>query len=138
MEQYIKNIQEFANTHKLIFEREGECGFGRECVGLLHGDNYVDYNPTDSVSYEPIKEFEDDRLYAIAPPLAYHKHNCLAVLGRGEKSIKQLSDWVDSLKELNVTIETYKTGATGVQAIVSGVFGKTVKTNPPSNTTTNG
>ena len=29
------NIHAFANEHKLIFEDEGECGIGRECVGLL-------------------------------------------------------------------------------------------------------
>ena len=52
-----KVIQEFANRFKLIFEEEGECGFCRECVGLTNGNNYVEYNPTDRVNYDYIKEF---------------------------------------------------------------------------------
>ena len=123
------NIQEFANKHKLIFDPEGECGFGRECVGLLHGDNYVDYNPTDSVNYDYIEGFYDERLNEIAPEDAYHNHNCLAVLGRGDNAIRQLSDWVDKLKELGVTVESYPTGATGIQSMISGVIGRAVKIN---------
>lgn len=113
-------IQEFANRFKLIFEDEGECGFGRECVGLTNGNNYVDYNPTDSVNYNYIKDFYDERLFEITPDNAYHKHDCLAVLGRGENAIRQLADWVNKLNELGAVVEKYETGATGLQAIFSG------------------
>lgn len=130
MEQYIKNIQEFANKHKIVFEQEGECGFGRECVGLMHGDNYVDYNPTDDKTYECLPEFLDERLYDIAPKDAYHKHNCLAVLGRGEEAIKQLSEWVDKLKELGVTVEAYKkTNTDLLNVMIHGTHGYAVKVN---------
>lgn len=44
-EQAKKICQDFANKHKLIFEEEGECGFGRECVGLSIGDSWLDFNP---------------------------------------------------------------------------------------------
>ncbi len=132
--QHIQNIQEFANKHKVVLELEGECGFGRECVGLLHGNNYVDFNPTDDTTYEYIKGFFDPRLDEIMPPKAYHKHDCLAVLGRDEESIRQLSEWVDKLKELDVTIESYDTGATGVQALISGITHMAVKVNKPNTT----
>ena len=46
IEECKANIQEFANRFKLIFEDKGECGFGRECVGLTSVTNYVDYNPS--------------------------------------------------------------------------------------------
>lgn len=133
MENYIKNIQEFADKHNIHFEQEGECGFGRECVGLLKKKegNYIDYNPTDSVTYDYIDDLKDDRLWDITPENAYHKHNCLAVLGRGEKAVKELSEWVDALKELDVTIESYETGATGLQAMISGKTGYAVKVNKP-------
>lgn len=131
MKQYIDNIQEFANEHKIVFEPEGECGFGRPCVGLMHGENYVDYNPNNDTTYESIPEYYDERLNDIPPKDAYHKHSCLAVLGRGEEAIKQLSEWVDKLKELDATVVTYETGATGIQVMVSGLFGKTVKLNSP-------
>ena len=122
-----KVIQEFANRFKLIFEEEGQCGFGRECVGLTNGNNYVDYNPTDSVNCDYIKEFYNDKFYDIAPADAYHKHNCLAVLGRGEKSIRQLADWVDKLNEMGAVVEKYATGATGLQAMISGTHNYAVR-----------
>ena len=122
-----KVIQEFANRFKLIFEEEGLCGFGRECVGLTNGNNYVDYNPTDSVNYDYIKEFYNDKFYDIAPADAYHKHNCLAVLGRGEISIRQLADWVDKLNEMGAVVEKYATGATGLQAMISGTHNYAVR-----------
>ena len=127
MEKYIQNIQEFANKWDLIFEQEGEVGFGRDCVGLLKGTNYVDYNPINMNTYEDLKEYYDERLNDIRPDDAYHKHNCLAVLGRGIEPIIQLSEWVDKLKELNVQVVKYSTGAKGIQAMVSGTFGYTVK-----------
>lgn len=133
MEQYIKNIQEFADKHDIVFDQEGECGFGRECVGLKskHQDNYIDYNPTDNVNYNYIESLKDDRLWDITPENAYHKHDCLAVLGRGKEAIKQLSEWVDKLKELDVTICCYSTGATGLQALITGTTGYAVKVNKP-------
>lgn len=127
IEEHKANIQEFANRFKLIFEEEGECGFGRECVGLTNGSNYVDYNPTDSVSYDYIKDFYNEKLYDIAPENAYHKHNCLAVLGREESSIIELSEWIDKLNELGAVVEEYATGATGMQAILSGTHNYAVR-----------
>jgi len=127
LEDCKQSIQSFANKFKLIFEEEGECGFGRECVGLTNGHNYVDYNPTNDTTNEYIQGFYDERFYDIAPPNAYHKHNCIAVLGRGEESIRELSDWVDKLNEIGAVVEKYPTGATGVQAMVSGIYNYAVK-----------
>ncbi|GAF88341.1 unnamed protein product, partial [marine sediment metagenome] len=59
-EECKKNIQEFANRFKLIFDDEGECGFGRECVGLTNGSNWVDYNPDHIETYEHIEGFYDE------------------------------------------------------------------------------
>jgi hypothetical protein len=124
--KYRENILKFANRFKLVFEDEGECGFGRECVGLISGTNYVAYNPCRHPDYEQIEKYYDFRLNEIKPPDAYHKDDCLAVLGREEKAIKQLSDWVDELNKLGAIIEKYETGATGMQALISGTIGVTV------------
>jgi aminoglycoside phosphotransferase family enzyme len=121
------NIEEFANKHNLIFEEEGECGFGRECVGLLYGLNYVAYNPTDSINYDYIEEFYDERFCDITPSDAYHKYDCLAVLGRGDIAIRQLSDWIDELNKIGVKVDKYETGATGIRAIFSGEFGMAIR-----------
>ncbi len=99
-----QNIQEFANQHKIIFDDEGDCGFGRECVGLRDGSGWIDFNPWNRETFKPIEKYSDDRFHAIAPKDAYHKHDCIAVLGRGEDVIRQLSDWVDGLRKLNVKL----------------------------------
>lgn len=127
IEEHKLNIQEFANRFKLIFEEEGECGFGRECVGLMKGSNYVDYNPINNASCDYVKGFYNEKLYEIVPKNAYHKHNCLAVLGRGESSIIELSEWVDKLNKLGAVVERYATGATGIQAMLSGTHNYAVR-----------
>ena len=127
IEQHKANIQEFANRFKLIFEDDGEVGFGRKCVGLTNGSNYVDYNPTQYPDYDYVEEFYDERLFDVIPENAYHKHNCLAVLGNEESSIIQLSEWIDKLKELGAVVEKYKTGATGIQALISGTENYAIK-----------
>ena len=127
IEEHKANIQEFANRFKLIFEDDGEVGFGRKCVGLTNGSNYVDYNPTQYPNYDYVEEFYDERLFDIVPENAYHKHNCLAVLGNEETSIIQLSEWIDKLKELGAVVEKYKTGATGIQALLSGTENYAIK-----------
>ena len=127
IEEYKANIQEFANRFKLIFEDDGEVGFGRKCVGLTNGNNYVDYNPTQFPDFDYVEEFYDERLFDIIPENAYHKHNCLAVLGNEETSIIQLSEWIDKLKELGAVVQKYKTGATGMQALFTGIENYAIK-----------
>ena len=127
IEEHKANIQEFANKFKLIFEDDGEVGFGRKCVGLTNGNNYIDYNPTQFPDYDYVEEFYDERLFDIIPENAYHKHNCLAVLGNEETSIIQLSEWIDKLKELGAVVEKYKTGATGIQALITGIENYAIK-----------
>jgi hypothetical protein len=127
LEECKKIINDFAIKNKLVFEEEGEVGFGRECVGLTKGNNYVDYNPTKYPNYDTIYEFYDSRLDYICPEDHYHKHDCIAVLGRGNDAIRQLCDWVESIDKLGGLVVEYKTGATGFQALLSGTTGYTIK-----------
>lgn len=133
IEECRENIQKFANDHKVIFEDEGEIGFCRPCVGLLRGNCYVAYNPYDYASedYDYIQEYYDQRLYDIVPEDGYHKADHVAVLVRDtqEEALRQLSDWVDALRELKVSLEEYPTGATGMQAMLTGVYGYCFKVN---------
>jgi hypothetical protein len=123
LEEAIKICQDFANKHKIIFEDEGECGFGRECVGFMKG-GWISYNPIrdDNYTIYPVGDNPD-----LLPPDnvtdAYHKYDCLAILGRGEKAIIQLAKWVKHLESKgNPKIVQYETGATGIQAMVTGVL----------------
>lgn len=113
MTTYLRN---WAADNKGYFEPEGEIGFGRECVGIVCGNNYPAYAwETD----EPDPRFPDnvnlrkwERTEEAAPPSrvvdAYHKSECLAVLGRGRSAIWQLYIWVRALEEngVGVVVET--------------------------------
>lgn len=124
MNEDIKFLQEFATKHKLVFEDEGEAGFGRECVGLIKGTNWLDYNPMDMDTYDVIDGMDCQKACDLAPEDAYHKHECFAVLGRGKEAISQLATWVRDLeKEGELEVVQYNTGATGMQAMLTGVYG---------------
>lgn len=64
--------ERFAVDHKVIFDDEGEVGFGRECVGFRDGGKYIDHNPcTSGGDYEPIKELACDACHAPALSLIH-------------------------------------------------------------------
>jgi hypothetical protein len=116
----------FAKKHDIKFERKGECGFGRDCVGFLNkaGTNYIDFNPTDHGNYEPIKGLQCEACYPPPTVKAYHKHDCLAVLGHEDSAIIQLATWVQSMEKAgDVRVVEYPTGANGLQAVISGTLG---------------
>ncbi len=81
---------------------EGECGMMRECVGIIVNGSYPDYEWDDEKTYERL----DDNGDVWTPEDAYHKHPCVAVLGRGEKAEAQLYDWLKWFDDNNFTIET--------------------------------
>ena len=91
LEQKIKWMEQWCKTEGLILQQEGECGFGRECVGVLSpdGNAYPDY-----YWYNEDWEQIDKNGVVWTPPNAYHKHECVAVLGRGEGALNQLFDWL--------------------------------------------
>lgn len=129
-DEQIQLLQRFANDHGIVLQLEGSVGFGRECVGFTHGDNYVAYNPLRYPDFEPVSGFEDDSIGDCAPADAYHKHNCLAVLvhdGDRDNAILQLVQWVEAMNEFGVEVAEYETGATGLQAMMTGVLGRAVR-----------
>lgn len=122
-----RNLQRFANEHKLILQDEGEVGFGRPCVGFLgKSGNYVDYNPLAAPDYLDYAVEYDERLVSPVKD-AYHKHDCMAVLVHGEDydaALEQLNEWIVHVEAQGaVEVIEYETGATGLQAFFSGIFG---------------
>jgi hypothetical protein len=90
-EDKIQWMINWAHRNKVRLELEGECGFGRECVGILaDSGSYPDY---------------DDCECTYIPEDAYHKHPCVAVLGRGEKAESQLYEWLKWFEDNNFTVE---------------------------------
>jgi len=69
---------------------EGECGFGRECVGVSTDGQYPEYQWYDDETYERT----DNNGQVWRPEDAYHKSDCVAVLGRGESAEAQLYEWL--------------------------------------------
>lgn len=66
----------------------GEVGFGRDCTGIMKDGHYIDTREAkDANAYT-----EDGEWWQ--PEDAYHKHDCLAVLGHGDGPLAQLHEWV--------------------------------------------
>jgi len=82
---------------------QAECGFGRECVGIIKDGKFPDYY-WHSDDYKRI----DDNGKVWTPKDAYHKHPCVAVLGRGEEAENQLYEWLQWFDKNNFKIETGK------------------------------
>jgi len=81
----IKWMHKYAAENNVELTLEGECGLGRECVGILLNGSYPDYDDWD----------------IWLPVDAYHKHPCVAVLGRGEVAENQLFLWLQWFKKNN-------------------------------------
>lgn len=90
----------WCHKNKVRLELEGKCGFGRECVGITSEGTYPDYQ-WDNDDYERIDNNGDVWI----PEDAYHKHTCVAVLGRGENAESQLYDWIKWFDHNNFTVE---------------------------------
>lgn len=96
----------WAERYGARLQTKGECGFGRECVGVVHGTTYPYYRAYgawdgedvplvhECVEAEPPREVTD----------AYHKSDCLAVLGSGPEAIHQLWLWVQHLERQGIGI----------------------------------
>lgn len=95
-------MAKWAAKNKVTLNLEGECGFGRECVGILAGDNYPDYH---WYSNDYMTQL-DKNGNVWTPPDAYHKHECVAVLGRGEGAEAQLFDWLKWFDENGFQVQT--------------------------------
>lgn len=74
-------LAEWCSAYGLTLDLEGECGFGRECVGIA--------GPT----HEWV-DWDDGAGPGAEAPHAYHKHDCLAVLGRGDDAVRELYAWL--------------------------------------------
>lgn len=92
----------WAAKHGATLTVEGECGFCRECVGILVADVYPDYEWIDPKTYDRV----DNNGKVWAPTDAYHKHPCVAVLGRGEAAEAQLYEWLKWFDAEGFKVET--------------------------------
>lgn len=112
-------LRMWAAVNKLVFEDEGEVGFGRKCVGIRDGQQYVDLGPPKEYKNPPHRSIWSPEVAEGAhaydreskidyAPDAYHKHDCLAVLVHGgdyAKAIGQLYAWVQMIDQRGLVIK---------------------------------
>lgn len=93
----IKWLEDWCREEGLQLVLDGECGFGRKCVGVasLNDGTYPDYQWYN----KKYTRRADKNSEVWIPDDAYHKHPCTAVLGRGDKAIEQLYEWCKWFKE---------------------------------------
>lgn len=107
---YIEELRAIAHEWDCTLELDGEVGFGYECVGISRGSNYVDFSYLAWYFDEPTQEAKQamaalySEIQGTAPDRAYHKHECLAVLGHDDESQLQLYTWVKEIKRLGWTV----------------------------------
>lgn len=89
-DEQVRYLADWAVRNDCQFKLEGEVGFGRECVGMLRGNSYLDYSHL-------WQEMPGEEFWW--PQNAYHKHDCMAVLGRGPDAVRELYDWAKWLDE---------------------------------------
>jgi hypothetical protein len=80
-------ITEWAARYRCSLQLNGQVGFGRDCVGVLNDGTYIDSGDV---------KWGGDRFAGDwwEPEDAYHKHDCLAVLGHDDDALAQLYAWV--------------------------------------------
>lgn len=101
-EEKIQWMAVWAAERGLRLVLEGECGFGRPCVGVEIDGHYPAYQwdfDRDTYEYKIGKE-------VWTPPNAYHKAPVVAVLGRGEVAESQLYDWLKWFDDNGYVLET--------------------------------
>jgi len=94
-------MHKYCSDNGLKLDLEGECGFGRECVGITLDGTFPDYEWYDD-KWEEVSGNGD----VWTPEDAYHKHPCVAVLGRGEDQEGQLYDWLKWFDDNNFKVES--------------------------------
>lgn len=123
----------WAARYGAALQLEGECGIGRECVGITKDNNYPAYDAWDYDDIDDIHRADwvvlgaDDRPLGAPPDSvkhAYHKSPCLAVLGRGTLAVHELYLWVRLLDALNIEIVTvpanYRPETALIETILKG------------------
>jgi hypothetical protein len=121
----MKNIEQFCKETGFTFVKDGEVGFGRKCVGILDDrESFLEYQPIDSKTYETIGQ----HTVAVekAPPNAYHKSTCLAVLMDNIDEIEateQLERWIEAILKAGYVLKNY-VEANSVNALLGRAHGK--------------
>lgn len=122
--QHVLAITAWAARHGATAQFAGTCGIGRDCVGITLGSNYLDYSHIYDLDPQPDP-------WPWTPEDAYHKHDCMAVLGHGPGAVAQLYEWVTWLDQHGWSVtEEYREPKDSLDAVFHGL--STPKLMPPT------
>lgn len=129
MSEALDWFKEWTFANQLVFQPEGHVGFARDCVGILDEGHYLDVEyqyssdawdlweviPWDQRRDNPELQTMLNDIYAYLreprlhprdrAPDAYHKYDCLAVIGRGDHAINQLYAWTRGMVDDGAFVE---------------------------------
>jgi hypothetical protein len=108
---------EWCTNNGCTLALESSCGFGRDCVGVLVGDNFPEYEWWD----DDYTERQDPNGKVWTPEGAYHKHPCVAVLGHGEEAEDQLFQWLKWFDKEGFKVEEHTRRGHLMQLMVCGL-----------------
>ena len=85
-------------------------------MGILKGSAYIDTGVIkDAEAYQPGGDWWQ-------PEDAYHKHDCMAVLGRGDEALAQLYQWVKWADEHGYGVEeVYRKPSSDIDLAFHGI-----------------
>jgi hypothetical protein len=107
IDEAIRDARVWASEQGCVLELDGEVGFGRPCVGVLYRTGYVDTPGSGGNDYGEGRTEFDERMLAPEGVDAYHKHDCLAVLGHGDEAIAGLLRWIEKLRRHGAVVAKY-------------------------------
>lgn len=109
-EEKINFMRKWCEKQGLVLELEGEVGFFRPCVGVIFKDKNDSLHDTypSYMWHDDEYEREDSNGEVWTPPNAYHKYDCVAVLGRGEEAEGQLYEWLKWFEDNNFQFKIVK------------------------------
>lgn len=114
--EQIVYLTDWAARYQCSLQLNGQVGFGRDCTGILKSGTYIDL--ADVKDREAYREGGD----WWQPEDAYHKHDCLAVLGHGEEALDQLYRWVKWLDGHGYGVEeVYREPASSIDLAFHGI-----------------
>jgi hypothetical protein len=115
-DEQIVYLTEWAAKNGGTLQIHGQVGFGREATGILVDGAYPDTGP----AKEKTCYMEHGGPWW-QPEDAYHKHDCLCVLGHEYVQLRQLYNWVKWLDEnhYKVAIE-YRQPSSDIDLLIHG------------------
>lgn len=102
----MKALEKFADKYGFVVEYHGEIGFGRKCVGFLHGTSYVEYD----AHYHNDDWFGDEDLVVPDGIAEYNKGSYLVVRVENddyELALGDLAKWAGMIEDQGIYVDYY-------------------------------